>query len=320
VKKLPNSALLELDPVKQSFIKARFGSAGNSWIRDFPELVQACLGQWGLTLIGRAEAGLEVNTVFFAQRAEHQCVLKVGFPQPEQLTEVEALRLFSSDQVVNVLDWDEPKRALLMERVRPGISLKSRLDNPDLDCQLIDYAAPLLASIQVPVDDHCQLPTYQSWLKRGFEPVTSGQAPRLAAHVELARSLNQALTKTWRDVSVLHGDLHHDNILQDSRHGWIAIDPKGVIGPRIYDCGRFIHNFLPYPMQESVRSRSQVSDADLILKRCQRLSELSNYPVDDLIAVGFIDLTLATCWSFADGDPVNYRSLDAFAYLVKKPG
>ncbi|MBT3427488.1 MAG: phosphotransferase [Gammaproteobacteria bacterium] len=320
MKKLPNSALLELDPAKQSFIKARFGRAGINWIRDFPELVQTCQAQWGLALIGRAEAGLEVNTVFYAQRGDQQCVLKIGLPHPEQLTEIEALRLFSSDKVVNVLDWDEPKRALLMERVRPGRSLRSLLDNPELDCELINYAAPLLVSIQVPADNNCQLPTYQNWLKRGFEPVTSGQVPRLAAHVELASSFNRALNRKWRDVSVLHGDLHHDNILQDSRLGWVAIDPKGVVGPRIFDCGRFIHNFLPYPTQEPTRSRSQVSDADLILKRCQRLSELSSYPVDDLIAVGFIDLTLAICWTFADGDPVNYRSLDAFANLLKNPG
>lgn len=320
MKKLPKPALLELDQAKQSFIEARFGSAGINWVRQFPELIQNCLTQWGLTLIGRAETGLEVNTVFFAQQGEQQCVLKVGFPQPEQLTEIEALRLFSGDKVVNVLGWDEPKRALLMERVRPGMTLRSLLDNPAMDCELINYAAPLLASIQVPAGNNCQLPTYQNWLNLAFEPVTSERAPRLAGYVELASSLNRALTRKWRDVSVLHGDLHHDNILQDSCLGWIAIDPKGVIGPRIFDCGRFIHNFLPYATQEGAKPGSLDSDAGLVSKRCQRLSELSSYPVEDLIAVGFIDLTLATCWSFADGDPVNYRSLDAFAYLLKRPG
>ena len=116
MKILPESVSLQLDPAKQRFINKRFGSIGSAWIRDFPELIQACLSQWGLTLIGRAETGLAVNTVFFVQRGEQVCVLKVGLPQPEQLTEIEALGLFSSDQVVNVLAWDEPKRALLMER------------------------------------------------------------------------------------------------------------------------------------------------------------------------------------------------------------
>jgi len=317
VKKLPASALLELDQAKQRFIRARFGRSGTTWIQAFPELIQACMAQWDLTLIGRAETGLEVNTVFFAERGAQQCVLKVGLPQPEQLTEIEALRLFSSNRVVPVLDWDEPKRALLMERVRPGLTLRGLLANPALDCDLVHHAAPLLTSIQVPADKNDHLPTYQDWLKGAFDVATFEQTPRLAAHVELANKFNRVLTKKWRDVSVLHGDLHHENILQDSALGWVAIDPKGVIGPRIYDCGRFIHNFLPYSGQDGAGPETVVSDSDLVFKRCQRLSELSRYPVEDLIAVGFIDLALATCWSFADGEPVTYRSLDAFAYWLE---
>ena len=33
---------------------------------------------------------------------------------------------------------------------------------------------------------------------------------------------------------VLHGDMHHANVL-DSERGWLAIDPKGLIGDRGYD-------------------------------------------------------------------------------------
>jgi streptomycin 6-kinase len=316
VKKLPESVLLELDQAKQRFIKKRFGSFGIAWIRDFPELIQTCLEQWGLTLIGRAEAGLAVNSVFFVQRGEQSCVLKVGLPQPEQLTEIEALGLFSSDQVVNVLAWDEPKRALLMERIQPGLTLRSLLDNPDLDTDLVSYAAPLLMSLQVPAEETCQLPTYQNWLKDGFSPEVLEQAPKLAQYVDLALRLNRRLTDRWNDVFVLHGDLHHDNILKENHLGWVAIDPKGVIGPRIYDCGRFIHNFIPFAADRGCTSEAVALAAGLILRRCQTLSELSRYPTADLIAVGFIDLTLASSWSVADGETVNYSLLQAFSYLL----
>ena len=318
MKKLPESVLLELDQAKQRFIKKRFGSFGIAWIRDFPELIQTCLAQWGLTLIGRAEAGLAVNSVFFVQRGEQSCVLKVGLPQPEQLTEIEALGLFSSDQVVNVLAWDEPKRALLMERIQPGLTLRSLLDNPDLDTDLVSYAAPLLMSLQVPAAETCQLPTYQNWLKDGFSPEVLEQAPKLAQYVDLALRLNRRLTDRWNDVFVLHGDLHHDNILKENHLGWVAIDPKGVIGPRIYDCGRCIHNFLPIAADRGCTSEAVALAAGLILRRCQTLSELSRYPTADLIAVGFIDLTLASSWSVADGETVNYSLLQAFSYLLQE--
>lgn len=51
--------------------------------------------------------------------------------------------------------------------------------------------------------------------------------------------------------SLLHGDLHHGNILFDKQRGWIAIDPKGLIGNARLEVGRFSFNFLPEPIEES---------------------------------------------------------------------
>jgi streptomycin 6-kinase len=43
---------------------------------------------------------------------------------------------------------------------------------------------------------------------------------------------------------LLHGDLHHHNVLSSGR-GWLAIDPKGVIGPAGYEVGPFLVNPTP---------------------------------------------------------------------------
>jgi streptomycin 6-kinase len=40
---------------------------------------------------------------------------------------------------------------------------------------------------------------------------------------------------------VLHGDLHHYNILS-SGDQWKAIDPKGVIGEPVYETGALLRN------------------------------------------------------------------------------
>jgi Aminoglycoside/hydroxyurea antibiotic resistance kinase len=40
------------------------------------------------------------------------------------------------------------------------------------------------------------------------------------------------LAATQRDVAVLHGDMHHENVLKFSSRGWPAIDPKGLVGER----------------------------------------------------------------------------------------
>jgi streptomycin 6-kinase len=45
-----------------------------------------------------------------------------------------------------------------------------------------------------------------------------------------------------REVCVLHGDLHHGNVLDFGERGWLAIDPKGLLGERGYDYPHIICN------------------------------------------------------------------------------
>ena len=45
----------------------------------------------------------------------------------------------------------------------------------------------------------------------------------------------RSLLSTQRDVAVLHGDLHHGNVLDFGDRGWLAIDPKGLVGERCFD-------------------------------------------------------------------------------------
>ncbi len=49
---------------------------------------------------------------------------------------------------------------------------------------------------------------------------------------------------------LLHGDLHHWNILDDASRGWMAIDPKGVIGASCLDVGWFICNAMDFESGE----------------------------------------------------------------------
>jgi streptomycin 6-kinase len=45
-----------------------------------------------------------------------------------------------------------------------------------------------------------------------------------------------------RDIAVLHGDIHHANILDFGTRGWLAIDPKGLIGERAFDYANLFCN------------------------------------------------------------------------------
>jgi streptomycin 6-kinase len=60
----------------------------------------------------------------------------------------------------------------------------------------------------------------------------------LAVSAKAARSL----LENPQQVGVLHGDIHHDNILDFGDRGWLAIDPKRLIGERGFDYANIFAN------------------------------------------------------------------------------
>ncbi|MET2827257.1 aminoglycoside phosphotransferase family protein [Mesorhizobium shangrilense] len=59
-------------------------------------------------------------------------------------------------------------------------------------------------------------------------------------YVEAAATAERLLADP-HDIKPLHGDLHHDNIIHGPR-GWLAIDPKGVLGDPGFDAANILYN------------------------------------------------------------------------------
>ena len=60
-------------------------------------------------------------------------------------------------------------------------------------------------------------------------------APAAASHGGVlvnSAAAAAALLASPREAAVLHGDIHHDNVLDFGPRGWLAIDPKGLFGER----------------------------------------------------------------------------------------
>ena len=57
-----------------------------------------------------------------------------------------------------------------------------------------------------------------------------------------AAAAAKELLADQRDVVVLHGDIHHGNVLDFGPRGWLAIDPKGLIGERTFDFVNILRN------------------------------------------------------------------------------
>ena len=57
-----------------------------------------------------------------------------------------------------------------------------------------------------------------------------------------AAAIARDLLDDPREAVVLHGDLHHGNVLDGGPRGWLAIDPKGLLGERAFEFANLFRN------------------------------------------------------------------------------
>jgi streptomycin 6-kinase len=128
--------------------------------------------------------------------------------------------------------------ALLLDRaVDYGIPLANfaRTGRDDEACRIICAAvAALHAPRSLPPSDIVPL---TEWFE-ALQPAAAVHGGILRRSAETASEL----LATQRDVTVLHGDIHHDNILHFGPRGWLAIDPKGLRGERGFDYANLFCN------------------------------------------------------------------------------
>ncbi|HSI40389.1 MAG TPA: aminoglycoside phosphotransferase family protein [Xanthobacteraceae bacterium] len=127
--------------------------------------------------------------------------------------------------------------ALLMERAEGGACLAdmARDGRDDEACRVLcAVAARLHAPRSKPLPDLVPL---TRWF-RDLAPAAAEHGGTLARCAETAHAL---LAEPGEPV-VLHGDLHHGNVLDFGARGWLAIDPKRLIGERAFDYANIFTN------------------------------------------------------------------------------
>ncbi len=97
---------------------------------------------------------------------------------------------------------------------------------------------------------------------------------------------------------MLHGDLHHDNILQQG-NDWLIIDPKGVIGEQAYEIAAFIRNPIPNLL-------SNDNAKDIVQDRINLFSHILNIPKTKIANWCFAQAVLAWIWALEDCCDTSY--------------
>ncbi|MEM7172477.1 MAG: aminoglycoside phosphotransferase family protein [Pseudomonadota bacterium] len=235
---------------------------------------------------------------------EGKAMLKVLKPGSDERPGLDLLRYWDGDGAVRV--YRASPGALVMERAQGKRSLIDlALEGNDLK------AANILTNVlrrlhepkaAAPPDT---LTPLQDRFADLLEPCHDN--PILARSAAAARRL----LRDQRDVTILHGDLHHGNVLDGKERGWLAIDPKGVVGERAYDVANLLCN--PYPHVGLVLDPDRMDRLARFYGKCLDLDH------DRVLEFAFAHAGLSLCWDLEDGGDLTYRRgcLHLLADLVK---
>lgn len=270
------------------------GDAGADWLRRLPTIAAECAQRWSLTLAGPGTAP-SYNYIVPATTSEGEPVLlKAGYPAHELQHEIDALVHYDGRGAVRLLEADPGIGALLLERLLPGTLLSSLSD----DDEATAIAASLMPELWRPAPAAHTFPSVEDWaggLVKLREQFDGGTGPLPTGLVERAEGLFSELLPSQTDRVVLHGDLHHENILRAQRRPWLSIDPKGVVGERCYETGALLRNTWG-------KLASRASLPEVQARRIAILSDVLGLDRERVRGWAVAQAVLSAWWCVEEGD------------------
>ena len=275
----------------------------------------------------------ECKSIYTGQSKEFGPVVMKNDTNIAQLkSEYHMLAKLNGNHSCKVYAFDKDKGQLLEERILPGNKLR---EEASLEKRLEAFAKVFEAIHISVVEDSAvstsenkllrrETETYVDWLNhacefcKGISRKTESQLGKETGQdiatetfgggdasditiwknrAEEARTIAVELFEKYSERVLLHGDLHHDNLLLRTDGSYVFVDPKGVIGPEIFDLPRFILNELETDYEEE-----DVKHIEVVI---EHLSKRLGYPQEDIRKLFYMETALANIWCIEDGEEVN---------------
>jgi streptomycin 6-kinase len=208
-----------------------------AWVDELPTVTRRQLAEWTLRPDGPATHGACSLVLPVRTQDDDAAVLKISFPDAESEHEHLALQRWGGAGAVRLLRADPHRRALLLERLRPENLTALG------DVAACEVVAGLYRCLHVPALP--QLRTLTSYVERETDSLAA-----LARGAPIPRRLVEQATALGRDLvgdqastgSIVHGDLHYENVLAADREPWLVIDPKPLNGDPHYELAPMLWN------------------------------------------------------------------------------
>ena len=250
------------------------------------DIVRQCEYRFGIRVI-KPWAHEGRSRVFLATRADEDLVLKIAINTTEAMREIRALEAFSHHGAIGLIDYDEKLSALILQRAVPGYPLSSISD--DDRATAIFCAVFQQLHLRPITGPHESIQKHVSAIAQYLQQ-SAPQGPLPEAWVARAFAYLNELIASTSDSVLLHGDLHHTNILRH-QGDWIVIDPKGILGDLHFDVIAYLLNF---PTRQG--------DAETVLsRRMAMLAERLGLQQERIAMWGVAKGILDACWALEEG-------------------
>ena len=267
--------------------------------------IERYLAKW--TLVRDGEPIETPTSVLQAVRRDgERAMFKLLKPSSDEQGAAALLRYYDGHGAVRLYAADE--NALLMERALGKRCLREMaLSGGDLDAAgiLADTLTKLQAARDQPV------PSTLTPLSERFDSLFERESKNalLGRCAEMARHL----LSTEGERVPLHGDLHHGNVLDGAPRGWLAIDPKALIGERTYDVANLLRNPAPYG--------ALVQDPERMRRLAGFYAERLGIERQRILDFAFAHAGLSAAWDIEDGLDSGYslRCAEVLASLAEGP-
>lgn len=208
-----------------------------TWLDELPRTLAGVMEDWQLSYDGSPLHGYCSLVVPVRTTAGRPAALKVAVPDDESEHEHLALQRWHGNGTVLLFRADPHRRAMLLER----------LHSEDLsslwDLEACELVAGFYPRLHVPAPPQLSLLTaYVERWNAGLAALPK-DAPMPRRLVQQAVSLAASfLTDQASTGTMIHGDLHYENVLAADREPWLVIDPKPMSGDPHYEVAPLLWN------------------------------------------------------------------------------
>jgi streptomycin 6-kinase len=280
-----------------------FGSDGKTWLQSLENTVKTYLELWSLTSEGPV-GNLSYNYVLKVRdSAGTPLILKLGVPNFDTANEMVTLQAYDGDGCARILKSDPKNGVMLLERLVPGIMLSEETD----EMIVLENYIKVWKAIRRLVPNEGTTPSLAHWFEGLKHYRETGNVQISLEYVQLAEAFFQQVIHTSEGPELLHGDLHHENILFSEHKGWMAIDPKGVAGDPYFDVVSFLVNQLD----------SKPDPKSILKLRVDTISEQIGLDRERLLKAAIALGTLYACWGIEDNDPDWEKTYQCVKWFIE---